>query len=205
MRAFFVAASAAALLTLPSIVVTSCSSDPPPVSGSDLCLGTDPRFVFLHPAGTEFRYTDEACRTFLDQEKQGRISEETSARTPTWVEPAEGAKLAAATPAKLSWAKGPGAFFWRERVLGWLAPLAHAHGNTTGDGYVVIFKDSAGAEFLRLMTQDTSWTPDATSWDRMKAARKPISARVVWAKYTANAIASGTQPVASKPLTFTIE
>jgi hypothetical protein len=69
-------ASAACFMVLPFALTTSCKDDPPGPAGTDLCLGTDPSFVFSFPAGSDFRYTDEACRAFLDQERQRRVYED---------------------------------------------------------------------------------------------------------------------------------
>ena len=149
-------------------------------------------------------YTDEACRAFLDVESQGKVTTTTSSRTPTITAPTDGLVMDGNNWFTFTWSKGPGAMRGPMRRLLYLAvPSAYAHGSTTGDAYVVEFTQGC-TEVLRVHLEDTTWKIDDRAWARLKALSGPITMTVIWAKYTQNAIATGTQPTASKPVTFTI-
>lgn len=211
-----VAACTGADGTTPDGGANTCA---PRADSGDPCSGDSTAFVYSPPlpletdaaveAGAdggapEDFFTDEACRAFVDRETQGLIARDPSSRTPILTAPQDGATLSRAVWPVFTWAKGPGARLGpAERVIDWLEPSAWAHGFTTGDAYVLEFTQGC-SEFLRVMTESTSWTPDAASWALLEAAKGPITATIVWAKYVQNDVATGTTPVAGKSVTFSI-
>jgi hypothetical protein len=181
----------------------ACSNDDGHSHGSgDRCSGSDPANVLV-PArpGTdpEKRFTDEACRAFLDAEAAGQVSTEDSGRTPQLTAPADGAVLPRTNPPTFTWQKGAAA---RRspllRALDWLVPSAYAHGDTTGDAYVLVF-ESGDREVLRVMTQESGWTADDASFRLLRDAGGELRARVLWGKFVQNTL---TSAVASKAVRF---
>lgn len=132
--------------------------------------------------------------------------------------PMDGAKIPAATPPTFTWTASTARLELPLRDRDPRAPSfdplfllrgersAHAHGTPfTGTAYLVTFS-SGGTKLVELLTSKTSWIPDGTSWDKLKAAKAPISVSLVAAKMDNNAVTADGGPFASsKTVTFTIE
>jgi hypothetical protein len=154
--------------------------------------------------------TDEACRAYIDAE--AKVVSDT--RAPSWSTPADGATLPADPPATFAWTKSATALHLApaRQQRGLLAqlghaldplPLAWAHGNTTGDGYVLLFRDGADKEVLRVMTTSALYTPDAAAWAKLKAA-KSLKITLVYVSFVDNVLTTGTTPSAATPIRVTI-
>lgn len=170
----------------------ACSSSDAPVAASGPCAD----------GGAIVRlgsFTDEACLAFLEAEQRKQVVTD-AARAPQWTAPRAG-KLPASTPPTFLWTKGTLAI--RPRPFALLGTAA-AHGITTGDGYVVTFRDGAGKELLRVMSTNAGFAPDAATWTKLAAA-KTLVVSLVGARYTDNALATGVAPTAQPDVTFTVE
>jgi hypothetical protein len=160
------------------------------------CVGVTPLDV---------SFTAEACGAFADAEAQGLVSTETSPRTPTILEPSDGDALSPDNWSIFSWIKGAGAKRSPiDRALDWLEPSAHALVPINGDGYVLELSQGCH-EVLRVMVATDFWAPDPTTWARLASTKGPVTVRVIWAKFANNALAPGTVPVASPPITITMK
>lgn len=100
---------------------------------------------------------------------------------------------------------------WDRAARAVLEPLfsgvrpAYAHGDPiNGPAYFLVFSTSSDAKLLRVFTTLVDYTPDAASWDELKAAGAPITATVTWAQFDTNRIATDGGPFAGTPITFTI-
>jgi hypothetical protein len=199
MRAHALVPFVLAALALPLAVSVACTSpaDPrPDANPADPCING------LYVLDPEF--SDEACHAYVDAESS-TVVDKTLA--PIFTAPAAGAKLPATPPARFAWTAGTIAVRaspWRDLVRE-LGPLreAHAHGSTTGVGYVLTFKDGGGKEVLRVMTLLTEHTPSDASWAKLKAAGA-LTVSVVGVRFTNNAIAAGSKPTVGAPLACTI-
>jgi hypothetical protein len=148
-------------------------------------------------------FTPAACRAVLAAEAAGLVAQGPSTMAPSWVAPANGDALPSSEWFTFEWMKGPDAR--RDvlrRALEWIEPSARAAGPTSGDAYVVEFRDSC-SEILRVMVEDTVWTVDPYAWATLLNVNGPITATVTWVKFANDAIAPGTSPVVSAPVTFT--
>lgn len=192
MRALYVLGGGVLLALLPSLVTVAsvgCSSSESPGAVTGPCAD----------GGAIVRlgsFTDEACLAFVEAEQRKQVVSDPT-RAPQWSGPPAG-KLAAAAPPTFTWSKGTLAtrFTW--------VTTAHAHGITTGDAYVLTFRDSAGKELLRVMTTNLGFAPDAATWARLAAA-KSLVVSLVGARYTNNELATGVAPTAQADLAFTVE
>ncbi len=147
--------------------------------------------------------TDEACRAFADAEARGQIVTD-GTRAPAWSTPAAG-PVAASPPPTFSWTKGAIAVSPLRRLLRALDPIgtAWAHGDTTGDAYVLQLRDAAGGELLRVLTTGLEWTPDQATWDRVRAGGS-VRVVLVGVRFVRNEVAPGTSPVAAPPFEVTV-
>jgi hypothetical protein len=189
------------------------------------CDGSDPKVVFYPPlacdpknldasAGdggdsgnpcaavgpSDVSFTSAACGAFVDAQTSGKVSVETSGRTPVFTEPANGDALTADEWSIFAWQKGPQAR--RSPVLELIEPEAHALTPLAGDGYVLVFSQSCN-EILRVMVASTFWAPDPASWTTLATLQGPVTVQVFWAKFAQDGIASG--PVASAPISITMK
>jgi len=150
--------------------------------------------------------TDEACRSYVEAESRSQVVTDI-AKAPAWTSPAAGVtKVSATTPPRFAWTKGTLARSMWKKLLRAIDPLpeAWAHGDTTGDAYVLYFRDGAGKELHRVMTTNTEYTPTAATWDRIRAGGT-VKVTLVGVRFTTNAVATGTKPTAAEPRTFTVE
>lgn len=178
------------------VAVTGCGEDHAhDVSAGDPC----------NDGGAYERYevTDEACKAFVEAETRGLVVVD-AAKAPAWTSPPT--KVPAAPPPKLTWSKGTLARSPWKRLLKALHPIgeAWAHGDTTGDAFILTFKDGAGKELHRAMTINTDYTPAQTTWDKIRAS-KSFVVTLTGVRFTRNVIASGTKPTAAPPITITVE
>ena len=197
MRALHVLGGGVLLAFLPSLVTVAsvgCSSSETPAAVTGPCAD----------GGAIVRlgsFTDEACLAFVEAEQRKQVVSDPT-RAPQWSGPSAvlgtGGKLAAATPPTFTWSKGTLA-----ARFSWTA-TAHAHGITTGDAYVLTFRDGAGKELLRVMTTNLGFAPDAATWARLAVARSLVVS-LVGARYTSNELATGVAPTAQADLSFTVE
>ena len=192
------------------------------------CDGSDPKVVFFPPlacdpknldagfdaagdAGnpcglvgpTDVSFTSAACTAFVDAQTSGKVSVETSGRTPVFVEPVSGDALTADEWSIFAWTKGPQAR--RSPALDLIEliePEAHALTPLGGDGYVIVFSQGCN-EVLRAMVASTFWAPDPASWTTLATLQGPVTVQVFWAKFSQDGIASG--PVASAPISITMK
>jgi hypothetical protein len=181
------------------VAVLGCSHDHEHESGtSDACSDGG--------AYERVTVTDEACRAFVEAESRSQVVTD-AAKAPAWTSPALGTtKVGAAPPPRFAWTKGTLARASWKKWLRAFDPLpeARAHGDTTGDAYVLIFRDGAGKELHRVLTTNIEYTPVAATWDRIRAGGS-VGVTLIGLRYTVNAIASGTKPTAAEPRTFTVE
>jgi hypothetical protein len=70
-----------------------------------------------------------------------------------------------------------------------------------GDAYVLEFTVDC-TEVLRVMLVGTAWVPDRAAWAILTSQTKPLAVRVVWMRFTNDALTAG--PVASDPITITM-
>lgn len=150
--------------------------------------------------------TDEACRSYVEAESRSQVVTD-GAKAPAWTAPAAGeTKLSAAPPPRFAWTKGTLARATWKRLLRAIDPLpeAWAHGDTTGDAYVLLFKDGAGKELHRVLTVNTEYTPSAAAWDHVRAGGA-VNVTLIGVRFTTNTIATGTKPTAAEPRAFTVQ
>ncbi|MBL8716962.1 MAG: hypothetical protein JNL79_13250 [Myxococcales bacterium] len=192
MRALHVLGGGVLLAFLPSLVTVAsvgCSSSETPAAVTGPCAD----------GGAIVRlgsFTDEACLAFVEAEQRKQVVSDPT-RAPQWSGPPAG-KLSGATPPTFTWSKGTLAARFS------LVAAAHAHGNTTGDAYVLTFRDAAGKELLRVMTTNLGFAPDAATWARLAVA-KSLVVSLVGARYTSNALSTGVAPTAQADRAFTVE
>lgn len=151
--------------------------------------------------------TDEACRAFADAEARGQVVTDAT-KAPTWSSPAPGptpSSVPATPPPTFAWAEGSLAVSPLRKLLRAIDPIgvAWAHGETTGDAYVLQLRDGSGKEVLRVLTTGLEWTPDQATWDRVRASGA-LRVVLVGVRFTRNEIAPGTAPVAAAALELTV-
>jgi hypothetical protein len=178
------------------LALAGCSDPPHDPVENDPCAG------HIQLMGV----TDEACRAYVEAESRSLVVTD-AAKAPAWVAPdAATTSLPAAPPARFAWTKGTLARSPWKKLLRMIDPLpeAWAHGDTTGDAYVLIFKDGTGAERHRVMTVNTEYTPGPAAWDPIRAGGT-FSVTLIGVRFTQNVIASGTKPTAADPRTFAVQ
>ncbi len=182
----------AASLALIALLSAGCSDDDDhPATVSDACSDGG--------AIERTNVTDEACRAFLEAESRGQVVVD-PARAPAWT--LAGTKLPPAPPPRFTWTKGTLA---RRKTLGqWLIGEAWAHGDTTGDAFVLTFRDKAGKELHRAMTTNLEYAPAAATWDRVRAGGSFV-VTLTGVRFTRNVIATGTRATSADPLPITVE
>jgi hypothetical protein len=148
-----------------------------------------------------FEVTDEACRAYVEAETRGQIVTD-AAKAPTWTNPQT--KVPVAPQPTFTWTKGTLAKSLWKRAINLLEKDAWAHGDTTGDAYVLSFKDKSGKEVHRVMTAFTTYTPAQKTWDTIRAGGT-FTVTLTGVRFTVNAISSGTKPTASTPITVTVQ
>jgi hypothetical protein len=143
--------------------------------------------------------TDEACRAFTEAESRGQVVVDAT-KAPSWTNPLT--KVVVAPPPRFAWAKGTLA---HRKTLGqWLIGEAWAHGDTTGDAFVLTFRDRAGKELHRVLTTNVEYTPAAANWDKIRAGGTFV-VTLTGVRFTRNVIATGTRATSADPLTITVE
>jgi hypothetical protein len=160
-------------------------------------------------------YTDEACMG-LDTavSRSGIMHDDTQA--PAIDAPTEGAVLPNMPPYTFRWhptglsylqrtSPAPRAFRPLDDLDQWmrLVPVAEAHCTPFGGvGYSLSFSADSQT-LLQVETANTTYTPDANAWSRLRAARGTISFVIGVARYSDNTVTVGPFDQAT-PRTFTI-
>lgn len=165
--------------------------------GGDGCCGShDDEETATGPSDAVYEGTanDEAL-----SELEGIAAPEDASRAPSLSTPAAGAKIPVAPAAAFEWKASPTAMLpGRPRApYATSAPFgpmrkAHAHGNPmNGKAYLLVLRDGAGANVVRVFTTNTKYVPDAATWEKLKAA-KQLSAVFTGASYDNNKVVQGT-------------
>jgi len=82
---------------------------------------------------------------------------------------------------------------------------AHAHGTPfTGTATWVVFSTDSDPKLARVLTSTTSYTPKQDVWDRMVAAKAPITLTLVGAVFSDNRVVMDGGPFQGSKTTFTI-
>jgi hypothetical protein len=164
-------------------------------AGPDPCAGVTTLDVFFTPA---------ACQAFARAEASGLVAGDTDPLAPGIDEPSNGDML---TPD--NWA----VFVWHrstrdarrdpiQRALSLLEPSAYASSPLRGEAYVIEFTQGC-TEVLRAMVVGGFWLPDPASWAILTALTGPVTVRVYWMQFAADALVS--TPVSSAPITITMQ
>jgi hypothetical protein len=202
---------------LVGLVFFSCSSGPPPDPYPSCSNG---HYVLDDPTVTPNGFDSGACVAFM---KAIPNIQTDATKAPEFITPLAGALLPATPTATFSWTPGQLAWlhierrpsFWHElgklfefEGVAYAAPDAGDAGSTlTSDAYVVIFRaatpsdDGGITELLRVMTINTSFTPDDGQWATLQAAGS-IEASVYGMHFDNGAITSG--PYTSQVRAFSI-
>lgn len=206
----FVARTLLVGLALAAFAVEGCSSGPPPDPYPSCSNG---HYVLDDPTVTPAGFDSGACVAFM---KSIPTIQTDPTKAPEFITPLAGALLPATPNATFTWTAGQLAWnhivrppsVWHE--LGKLfefegvAYAANDAGGTaldggstlTSDAYVVIFNAAAPSadggitEILRVMTINTSFTPDDAQWAALQAAGS-IEASVYGMHFDNGAITSG--------------
>ncbi len=165
--------------------------------------------------------TDEALvalASALDQKAPANVP----SQAPTLDTPAADAALPKTPIPTFTWHVGgmttrtPAALLPLEApaARGFLSPLAelvgpvrtaHAHGTPfTGTATWLVFSTDANPKLARVLTGATSYTPEQAVWDRMVAAKAPITLTLVGAVFADNRIVTDGGPFQGSKTTFTI-
>lgn len=117
-------------------------------------------------AWTRVGVSTTACLSFLDAEAKGRVVVDPY-KGPVFSSPPTSASLSPSTPPTFTWSAGTLAA--RKSILRWFAleGTAWAH-HSASDMYVL--RLSADSEVLRVMTNQSSYTPGAADWARLARA-----------------------------------
>lgn len=148
--------------------------------------------------------TDEACMSLVNTEEQGGVVVD-AAKAPAWTSPAAD-KVSAAPPPRFAWTQGTLARAGWKKWLRALDPLpeARAHGDTTGDAFLLRFQDAEGNHLHSVMTTNSEYVPSAALWDRIRA-KGALRVTLIGMRFTRNALATGTKPTAAPPRPLTVE
>lgn len=162
--------------------------------------------------------TDEALQQLIDAPVK-----DNAAKAPVFDSPAEAAELPAATAAKFSWHAGssaalpsaPSLRFAGRTNPSFSSPLAelfgperaaHAHGAPfNGTAYWLVFSTAKDAKLLRVFTADTTYTPDAATWDKLTKAGETITVTIKSGIFDTNDLAADGGPWAGTPVKFTVK
>jgi len=196
------------------LLATSCTapSQDPCADGTIVlldCLAVD--------GAAPDRFTDEACRSFHTAVTRAAPTQN-DAQAPVVDAPTEAQSVAAGTPFQFRWHPTglalrllPARTLARRRLeprdelRRWFTviPEAHAHCAPFG-GVAYELRLKSGAETLaRVQTANTSYTPDAATWSRLRAARSAITMYVYVARFSGDAVTEGPYQQ-TLPRTFTI-
>jgi len=163
--------------------------------------------------------TDEALAVMLDKPAKDVASEYV-----TFISPDSGAALSKDTPVAVEFqpasaqhtprvperAPFPG-LSAKQRVLAglnWLVHpigIAHAHGEPfNGNGYFLVFADASKKNYLRVFTDQTSYTPTATAWAGLAAGQQPITVSLTTATFEENAVPADGGPFIGGSVEFSV-
>jgi hypothetical protein len=213
--------------------VADATRCPPPADDPARCSGNDPAFVFFPPldcnlatlgadasidAGApgdaasgpcygvstlDVAFTPAACSALLAAEARALVVTDAGSRAPQMMDPSDGDTLTPDNWSIFAWSPSMARLSPIDRVLAWLEPSAYAISPLNGAGYSLEFSQGC-VEFLRVMVASPFWQPDPASWALLSSRTGPITIRVVAARFTHDAMAPGTEPVASAPITITM-
>lgn len=103
-----------------------------------------------------------------------------------------------------AWAPGAGAL---REIAALFGPVraASAHGEPmNGAATFLVFSTKSDAKLVRVLTDETSYTPSQEVWDKLVGAKAEITLSLIGATFDANRIADGGDPVQGSKLAFTI-
>ena len=87
-----------------------------------------------------------------------------------------------------------------------LEGTAYAHGDPyNGPAYYLVISDADAKPKLRIFTDQTSYTPEASDWQTLVQARQPLSLAITWAFFEQNAIHTDGGPFVGGTFPFTIQ
>lgn len=193
MRTFARFATAAAV-ALALVHVPGCHHDDEPTVAED---GT------LYEGGTN----DEALAALRE------ASAKDEATGPALTAPAPNAALPATPAPTFTWSAGATALRARPSTPApFLAPApfgairaAHAHGApVNGRAYLLVLAGPTGTELAKVFTTQTSYTPDAATWERVRAGGATFTARVTGASFDNNLLVQSGGPVRGPATTFSV-
>ena len=188
--------AAAAAFGLALVYAPACHEDEQPTVAED---GT------LFQGGTN----DEALAALTEATAKDQ------ATGPAVTAPAENAALAATPAPTFTWSSGtamrtlpPRA----PRALPFVAPApfgavreAHAHGApVNGRAYLLVLASPTGTAVAKVFTTQTSFTPDAATWDKVRAAGATFTAQVTSASFDNNLLVQSGSPVRGPARTFAV-
>jgi len=82
---------------------------------------------------------------------------------------------------------------------------AHAHGDPlVGPATFLVFSTATNAKLVRVFTNQTSYTPAQSVWDKLVAANAEITLSLIGAEFDNNRIADGGGPFQGTKYVFTI-
>jgi hypothetical protein len=87
------------------------------------------------------------------------------------------------------------------------APIrsAHAHGTPfTGTATFLVFSVDTDPKLVRVLTSETSYTPEQAAWDKLAAAGKSITLTLVTALFEQNRVLQDGGPFAGSASQFTV-
>jgi len=83
---------------------------------------------------------------------------------------------------------------------------AAAHGVPfNGTGYFLVVSDASSRQLLRVFTDETSYTPDASRWGYLASSQQPLTLSITWAQFEENDIPVNSGPFVGGTLPLTIE
>ncbi len=82
---------------------------------------------------------------------------------------------------------------------------AFAHGEPlNGTAYLLVLSTAAGDKLLRVFTTQTTFTPDAVAWDKVKKAGASVRAVVTTGLFENNKLVSGGGPFEGEAISFEV-
>lgn len=166
------------------------------------------------------RTTDEALLYMLDRTPQDVESQRLVIDSP-----ADGATLSKDAPETFSYhfaatgraepPRPPAGYVapdWKRRVLTDFGNLfgpvrdAHAHGTPfSGLAYYLELEDADGNRVLRVFTDETSYTPESTTWAALAELAQPLTLTIFTAVFEDNDVPAGGGPYLGGSAAFRIE
>jgi len=84
-------------------------------------------------------------------------------------------------------------------------PAAHAHGTpVNGPGYFLVISSESEPYLVRVFTNIFDYKINDPDWEKMKAVKAPMTAKVIWADFETNRVLPEGGPWEGTPVTFSI-